>query len=150
MAIRETANLRLLAYASQLTRLDDYLGYYGDQFIKSQSSHLVDLATKLHQGAIQTVFDTTRDTDRAWLAIERSSEKHFSQTTARLVVLEKFLAAKDPSPWLAGGWTQLFRKEGVVLSSADVEPGDSVTARLRDGQLKLQVKEISQRIKSSQ
>jgi exodeoxyribonuclease VII large subunit len=53
--------------------------------------------------------------------------------------LEQQLTRLDPTPWLASGWTQLSSHGRNLKNLEDVDVGDEITARLRDGVLSLRL-----------
>ena len=74
---------------------------------------------------------------RQW--IQRLSEGLFER--------EQKLIRLDPGPWLDSGWTQISHNGSPIKSIADVEPTQEVTARIRDGVLKLKVTSKEERQK---
>lgn len=55
------------------------------------------------------------------------------------------LAAADPQKWLAKGWTQLATADGHPVSSvADIQVGDSLKVRLKDGRVDVDVTQVQE------
>jgi exonuclease VII large subunit len=82
--------------------------------------------------------------ERLLVGIFRSAEQGLTIREKRVAELETILAKKDPSPWLAAGWTQLWNAQGVLLGVDQTKIGDQVKARLKDGLLDLTVKSIDE------
>lgn len=62
-----------------------------------------------------------------------------SKQVDHLSELERQLTRKDPSPWLAQGWTQLSGPRGMIRRAGDIGVGEDIKARLLDGSLVLRV-----------
>lgn len=74
--------------------------------------------------------------------LQRRSQDKLREQEFALQKLESVLKQKDPAPWMAQGWTQLFGDKGLIKSSEQVEPGEGIRARLKDSVLKLRITEI--------
>ena len=61
------------------------------------------------------------------------------QIGEQVSLLQEQLVRLDPKPWMETGWTQLARAGKPLKSVRDFKPGDTITARLRDGTLDLSV-----------
>ena len=62
----------------------------------------------------------------------------------KLQQLASQLTARDPTPWLEKGWTQLYLATSQVSSVTAVEVGDLVHSRLKDGSLQLRIESIKE------
>ncbi len=68
-----------------------------------------------------------------------AADRMLSRCEQKLASVEKCIVQKDPQPWLLAGWTQLMAGVRRVRTLTEVETGERIVARLRDGTLQLQV-----------
>ncbi len=76
--------------------------------------------------------------------IGRAAETRLALLSLALAELEKRIIAKDPTPWLKDGWTQLWGKKGPLKKCADALVGETVQARLVDGRVGLTITTIEE------
>ncbi len=69
------------------------------------------------------------------------------QLREALFTREQQLTRLDPAPWLDAGWTQLSLLGKNIKTLSDVAVGDELTARLKDGVLKLRLESKHQRMR---
>jgi exonuclease VII large subunit len=72
--------------------------------------------------------------------LNHSATSAIQQITEAVFSFHQRLTALDPTPWLKSGWTQLMANGQQVNSVESIDLGDTLTARLLDGSLQLQVK----------
>jgi exodeoxyribonuclease VII large subunit len=73
------------------------------------------------------------------------ANQRLQQLREALFTREQQLIRLDPAPWLDAGWTQLSILGKNIKTLNDATVGDEVTARLRDGLLKLRLESKEQR-----
>lgn len=76
--------------------------------------------------------------------VERAADGKLAALSLALAELEKKIIAKDPTPWLKEGWTQLWGKNGPLKKLADARLGEAVEARLVDGRVGLTINTIEE------
>ena len=74
--------------------------------------------------------------------LAQNSETAIQHWKNRLITLKAELKSHDPKPWLKTGWTQLRNKNGQLKSIKSLKVGDSIKAKLSDGNIKLKVTHI--------
>lgn len=98
---------------------------------------------------LKNIMDRIHENQMRWFdllasQLQTAALRALSGMASELAALETRLAALDPSPWLARGWTQLSH-DGLTLDSVfRVKPGMIVTARLKDGTVQMTVNETKE------
>lgn len=134
-----------------------------ERFLQQMSERLTHgILTQLNRQSDQLALFTERISNSAKRFVERqvymlsnfrdrlhASALSFLQgRLTQLSEVEKKLLARDPMPWIKKGWTQLFGKDGNVLSVGQISQGDQLRARLTDGQIFMKVEGIQKDIKN--
>jgi exodeoxyribonuclease VII large subunit len=151
-ATRERIDAMATSLAQLLTRrIDDFselqaalgerLAAAGRQALEARLARLQQRAHRLHTGAVERLLAaSTRILCHSLPSLARAADQLLGKRRDRLAELEKTLVQRDPTPWLAQGWTRLFGASGQTITSVrHAAPGEAVSARLGDGRLALTV-----------
>ncbi len=116
----------------------------------NQLKRRLELLTRQEMLLVQSVWERCGKMDRnlseLFLKLSQNAERILHQWEMRLGKIEQVLAQKNPLPWMAKGWTQLFAPTGKsVKNLADAPIGSEVQARVLDGVLALRVEGITSR-----
>ena len=164
------ADFVLEIYRSTRTQINEYAHVLAQaldrevtRFQQTQASLRERLATVVtsffsrHQERLQTL---SQDLGRSFAVLyERQSAQFFQLSTSlhhagltrcmqvseQISNLNQELVRLDPQPWLEAGWTQLALANKPLRSVTDVQKGDIVTARLRDGTMTMVVEDTKQK-----
>ncbi|MEZ4743918.1 MAG: exodeoxyribonuclease VII large subunit [Bdellovibrionota bacterium] len=145
--IVDIVSRNLLLHSERLSRLREKLLATTQQSLNTHSELIFKSSSRLEnafQNKLQTQLQSfNRLGERLTLAAIQSLAK----LEQGLALLDKNLTALDPSPWLKQGWTQLFKssmsKEGAIKSVHKLHVGELLKARLLDGNMTLQISDIS-------
>jgi exodeoxyribonuclease VII large subunit len=112
------------------------------------SNHKDHLSNSAHH--LQRNFDDVYLKQRSRFNLTSSQLIHFGNAVIQkqsdlLFQKEQQLVRLDPSPWLDAGWTQLSLSGKNIKSTDEVQTGQVLQARLRDGVLKLTVNDTIKR-----
>lgn len=115
--LKSAVNENLQRKFEVLVRISHSLQSYSSEHLHLKEKKLLDLTQQLEWNSK--------------LLLERYAQK--------VQNLEQSLQRQDPRPWLAKGWTQLWKGQNLVQSVEDVEEGEQLNTRLLDGILELSV-----------
>lgn len=145
--INEKAHSLAVYLDREITKMDriqsnlkERLSSVLDGFFSSQSQRLLFLSVSLTR-SFETSFSRQSAGFISMAAqLNHSATNAIQQLTEATFSLHQKLTALDPTPWLKSGWTQLMASGRQINSVESIDLGDTVTARLLDGSLQLQVK----------
>jgi exonuclease VII large subunit len=121
------------------SNLKERLSSVLDTFFSSQTQRLLFQSVSLSR-AFETTFNRQTSAFITMASqLNHSANSAIQQLIETVLSLHQQLTALDPTPWLKSGWTQLMAKGKQVNSVDLVNPGETLTARLLDGSLQLQV-----------
>jgi len=145
--INEKAHSLAVYLDREITKMDriqsnlkERLSSVLDSFFSSQSQRLLFQSVNLTR-AFETSFNRQSSNFISMAAqLNHSATSAIQQITEAIFSFHQQLTALDPTPWLKSGWTQLMANGQQVNSVESIDLGDTLTARLLDGSLQLQVK----------
>jgi exodeoxyribonuclease VII large subunit len=144
--INEKAHSLAVYLDREMTKIDrlqsnlkERLSSVLDTFFSSQTQRLLFQSVSLSR-AFETTFNRQTSAFITMASqLNHSANSAIQQLIETVLSLHQQLTALDPTPWLKSGWTQLMAKGKQVNSVDLVNPGETLTARLLDGSLQLQV-----------
>lgn len=100
---------------------------------------------RIHAQSMKVLTELDRQYTARSVLLYQASSRFLAQFENQIQLRERMLVQKDPQPWMASGWTQIWKSSGdstKILSGAEVSRGQRVKARLIDSILELEVVEI--------
>jgi exodeoxyribonuclease VII large subunit len=108
--------------------------------VERRREHLRQLQYRLSQGLLVQLQERRFGIEKLKRSLLDKALSMLQFRKDKIAKLSRDLVAKDPSSWLKQGWTQLQDQSGNRLKSInDTVRGDTLRARLLDGQLELTV-----------
>jgi exonuclease VII large subunit len=154
--INERAHFLAVALDREISRFDKLQTGLRERLIQATDAYFSRQKEKLTNSTLhlQRGFDQVYGTQQSRFVTWAAQLNHFASVTLQkhaeqLFAREQQLIRLDPGPWLDAGWTQLSLAGKPLLSTADINIGAALQARLRDGVLKLTVDEIEKRTSRS-
>lgn len=77
--------------------------------------------------------------------LELSVTQSLHKQEQALMNYQSKISSLDPTPWVKKGWTQLFHKGEQLFSIKKIKNGDTVSARLIDGNIEMEIQAIQER-----
>ena len=130
----------------QLTSLSERLGLLGLRSIEGRGSGLLSRASQLAGVAAERLARRAADLIGLGGRLDMAASAALARADSTLASLDARLGRADPQPWLAQGWTQLSTLDDPperVVHAQSLQPGTRLSARLRDGWLRLLVEATS-------
>ena len=142
--LTQTVHWRLDQAAQALDRIERHLGRPSG-WLHQQQTGCNSLASRLGRGVTQSLHRKRLKLQPLGPSFERALVNVPLQHQHRLDKFEWLLGSLDPALVLKRGYAWLQNKEGLALSSVqDLSPGQSVQAKLADGEVWLKVQAESQ------
>lgn len=133
---------RLLQWGSRLEHMQSGLSKGLDLRLEREKALLERAGTALQTRALALVERRESALKDVRNELKRGAAEALREHEAGLQKIESILRQKDPKPWMAQGWTQLFGDAGLIRSSDQVATGETLKARLSDSVLKLEITAI--------
>lgn len=132
-------------FSQHLLQLERRTKDYANLRCEMARETLSKMMLRIHAQSTKVLTDLDRQFTAHSVLIYQSSSRFLTQLENQIQLSERRLIQKDPQPWMASGWTQIWKSSGdsaKILLGADVARGQRVKARLIDSILELEVVEI--------
>lgn len=130
------------------SNLKEHLTTAAEHFFSSHRERLFLNAASLSRGFEGLVLRQSASFMNLAARLNYLANSKLQQLSELLSERHREVTKMDPSPWLKAGWTQLNIGGRNIRSLSEVSSGDTLSARLMDGILKLRVEEKQARSKS--
>jgi len=104
-------------------------------------AHLI-LSGQLKQSSLAAIFATEAGINSMRSNLNQNANEGVFKTQHLIDSLKSKLTSKDPKPWINTGWTRLESVKGQLNSVRKIKVGDLLKAKLKDGTVQLEIKNI--------
>ena len=141
-AMAKTLDDRIQAVSVLTAALVGRLHVAAEKALDHRSLALTQLGHSLQRTAVSRLHQAMNQLNDYKTRIGLGAERLLGNFRTKLVELMAALERRDPTNWIAQGWTRLSGVQGLVKSIAQVGAGEILRARLADGWLHMQIENI--------
>jgi exodeoxyribonuclease VII large subunit len=138
-AMAKTLDDRIQAVSVLTAALVGRLHVAAERSLDLRSLALTQLGHGLQRTATARIHNALSQLGEFKTRLSIGAERLLGNFRTKIAELLAALERRDPSGWIAQGWTRLSSRDGLVKSVTQVAIGESLRARLSDGWLHLQV-----------